>query len=136
MGTISFDAVKHLQLCRIEQRPHGWIWRTIRTCPLAAGGDHHRRRLSSCRVRVDMDTPQVLLARHLKTLRLPTFLREHDKLAQQRAAEGVDFPRCLLRLSELELLDRERRATERRIRQAKVEGVKSRTVSTSWRSYP
>jgi len=37
----------------------------------------------------------------------------------------VDFPRYLLRLSELELLDRERRATERRIGQAKFEVVKS-----------
>jgi len=37
----------------------------------------------------------------------------------------VDFPRYLLRLSELELLDRERRATERRIRQAKFDVVKS-----------
>ena len=72
-----------------------------------------------------MDTPQVLLDHHLKTLRLPTFLREYDKLAQQCAAEGVDFPRYLLRLSELELLDRERRATERRIRQAKFDVVKS-----------
>ena len=25
------------------------------------------------------DTPQVLLAYHLKTLKLPTFLREYDK---------------------------------------------------------
>ena len=41
------------------------------------------------------------------------------------AAEGVDFPRYLLRLSELELLDRERRATERRIHQAKFDVVKS-----------
>ncbi len=72
-----------------------------------------------------MDTPQVLLEHHLKTLRLPTFLREYDKVAQQCAAEGVDFPRYLLRLSELELLDRERRATERRIRQAKFDVVKS-----------
>src|SRR5271170_6268738 len=72
-----------------------------------------------------MDTPQVLLDHHLKTLRLPTFLREYDKVAQQCAAEGVDFPRYLLRLSELELLDRDRRATERRIRQAKFEVVKS-----------
>src|SRR6266568_4144529 len=74
---------------------------------------------------VNMDTPQVLLEHHLKTLRLPTFLREYDKVAQQCAAEGVDFPRYLLRLTELELLDRERRATERRIRQAKFEVVKS-----------
>jgi WD40-like Beta Propeller Repeat len=72
-----------------------------------------------------MDTPQVLLDHHLKTLRLPTFLREYDKVAQQCAAEGVDFPRYLLRLAELELLDRERRATERRIHQAKFDVVKS-----------
>ena len=35
------------------------------------------------------DTPQVLLAHHLKTLKLPTFLREYDKVARQCAAEGV-----------------------------------------------
>ena len=55
-----------------------------------------------------METPQVLLDHHLKALRLPTFLREYDKVAQQCAAEGVDYPRYLLRLSEQELLDRER----------------------------
>jgi hypothetical protein len=31
----------------------------------------------------------------------------------------VDYPRYLLRMTELESLDRERRATKRRIRQAK-----------------
>ena len=36
-----------------------------------------------------------------------------------------DFPRYLLRLTELELLDRDRRATERRIRQATFPVVKS-----------
>jgi DNA replication protein DnaC len=71
------------------------------------------------------DTPQVLLEHHLKQLRLPTFLREYDKVARQCAAEGVDFPRYLLRLTELELLDRERRATERRIHQARFPVVKS-----------
>ena len=48
------------------------------------------------------DVPQVLLAHHLKALRLPTFLREHDKLARRCAAEGVDHTGYLLRLSELE----------------------------------
>ena len=38
------------------------------------------------------DTPQVLLAHHLKTLKLPTFLREYDKLARQCATEGADCP--------------------------------------------
>jgi len=73
------------------------------------------------------DTPQLLLAHHLKALRLPTFLREYDKLAHQCAAEGVDHVRYLIRLAELELIDRERRMVERRIRLAKFPAVKSRT---------
>ena len=76
-------------------------------------------------VPVPADTPQVLLEHHLKALRLPTFLREYDKLARQCAAEDIDYPRYLLRMSQLELLDRERRATERRVRQAKFPVVKS-----------
>ncbi len=60
------------------------------------------------------DVPQVLLAHHLKKLRLPTFLREHNKLARQCAAEGKDHVQYLLRLCELELIERERRMIERR----------------------
>jgi DNA replication protein DnaC len=71
------------------------------------------------------DTPQVLLAHHLKALRLPSFLREYDKVARQCAAEGVDYPRFLLRLAEQELIDRERRMVERRIKAAKFPTVKS-----------
>jgi DNA replication protein DnaC len=71
------------------------------------------------------DMPQVLLAHHLKALRLPTFLREYDKLARQCAAEGVDHTRYLLRLTELEMIDRERRTIERRIKEAKFPAVKS-----------
>ncbi len=71
------------------------------------------------------DTPQVLLAHHLKALKLPSFLREHDKLARQCAAEGVDHVRYLLRLAELELIEREGRTVERRIRAARFPAVKS-----------
>ena len=71
------------------------------------------------------DTPQLLLAHHLKALKLPTFLREYDKLARQCAAEGLDHIRFLLRLAELELIDRERRMVERRIKEAKFPAVKS-----------
>jgi DNA replication protein DnaC len=71
------------------------------------------------------EVPQVLLTHHLKALKLPTFVREHDKLARQCAAEGVDHTTYLLRLAELELLDRERRLVERRIRQARFPAVKS-----------
>ena len=80
------------------------------------------------------ETPQLLLAHHLKALKLPTFLREYDKLAQQCAAEGVDHPRYLLRLAELELIERERRMVERRIREARFPTVKSLDSFDSRRS--
>jgi DNA replication protein DnaC len=70
-------------------------------------------------------TPQVLLGHHLKALRLPTFLREYDKVARQGAAEGIDHVHYLLRLAELEVIDRERRLVERRIRAARFPTVKS-----------
>jgi DNA replication protein DnaC len=69
-------------------------------------------------------TPDVLLAHHLKQLRLPTVLREYDKVARECARDGVDHPRYLLRLIELELIDRERRTIERRIKAAKFPAVK------------
>ncbi len=70
-------------------------------------------------------TPQLLLAHHLKQLKLPTVLREYDKVARECARDGVDHPRYLLRLLELELIDRERRLVERRIRQARFPVSKS-----------
>jgi DNA replication protein DnaC len=70
-------------------------------------------------------TPQVLLGHHLKALKLPTFVREYDKVARQCAAEGVDHVRYLLRLAELEMIDREQRLVERRIRAARFPAVKS-----------
>ena len=69
--------------------------------------------------------PAVLLAHHLKQLKLPTILREHEKVAREAARDGLDHVRYLLRLIELELLDRERRVTERRIREARFPAVKS-----------
>ena len=71
------------------------------------------------------DTPQILLGHHLKALKLPTFLREHDKLSRQCAAEGVEHTGYLLRLAELELIERERRMVERRIKEARFPAVKS-----------
>src|SRR2546423_11255875 len=71
------------------------------------------------------DTPKLLLAHHLKTLKLPTVLREFDKVAKQCSAEGLDHVQFLARLVELELIDRERRMIERRIKAAKFPTVKS-----------
>jgi DNA replication protein DnaC len=71
------------------------------------------------------EAPQILLSHHLKSLRLPTVLREYGKLAKQAAAEGLDHVQFLARLIELEMIDRERRMIERRIKAAKFPAVKS-----------
>ncbi|MGX9849071.1 IS21-like element helper ATPase IstB [Limimaricola cinnabarinus] len=72
-----------------------------------------------------IDAPKILLADHLKTLKLPTFLREYEKLGRQCAIEGLDHVQFLARLVELELIDRERRMVERRIKAAKFPATKS-----------
>ena len=74
----------------------------------------------------------LLLEHHLKELKLPTFKelklptfqREYRKLATQCAAEGTDHPGYLLRLAELELIDRHQRMVQRRIRAARFPAVK------------
>jgi DNA replication protein DnaC len=71
------------------------------------------------------EAPEILLRHHLKKLKLPTVLREHEKLARHCAAENVDHVRYLARLVELELLDREARMIDRRIKAARFPAVKS-----------
>ena len=48
-----------------------------------------------------MARSKLLLEAHLKALRLPTFLREYDKLARQCAAESLDSRSFLQQLCEL-----------------------------------
>ena len=62
------------------------------------------------------DRSTLLLEHHLKELKLPSFLREYGKMAAQCAAEGVDHPKYLFRLAELELIDRHQRLVQRRVR--------------------
>ncbi len=70
-------------------------------------------------------TPHILLGNHLKALKLPTFAREYDKVAMEAAQDRADYPRYLLRLCELERIDRERRNIERRIRLARFPQTKT-----------
>jgi DNA replication protein DnaC len=70
------------------------------------------------------EKPQLLLKHHLKQLKLPTFLAEYEKQAHECAQAGVDHVRYLLRLAELELIERERRMVDRRIRAARFPVVK------------
>ena len=56
---------------------------------------------------------------------MPTVLQDYGKLARQAAAEGLDHIQFLARLIEMEMIDRERRMIERRIKAAKFPAVKS-----------
>lgn len=71
------------------------------------------------------EAPDILLAHYLKTLKLPTFQREYQKLARLCATEGVDHVGYLFRLAEREIIERDRRKVERRIKTAKFPVVKS-----------
>jgi DNA replication protein DnaC len=71
------------------------------------------------------EVPEILLSHYLKTLKLPTFQREYQKLARLCAIEGVDHVEYLFRLSEREMIERDRRKVERRIKAAKFPVVKS-----------
>ena len=67
----------------------------------------------------------VLLHHHLKALRLPTVAAECEKVATQAAADNADHLSYLLRLTELELLEREKRAAERRVKAARFPTIKT-----------
>ena len=71
------------------------------------------------------EVPEILLSHYLKTLKLPTIQREYQKLARQCATEGVDHVGYLTRLSEREMIERDRRKVERRIKAARFPVVKS-----------
>jgi DNA replication protein DnaC len=66
----------------------------------------------------------VLLKHHLKALRLPTMTAECEKVAARCAREDVDHLGFLLQLCELELIERERRAAQRRLKAARFPTAK------------
>src|SRR5487761_1629194 len=67
----------------------------------------------------------VLLHHHLKALRLPTIGQEAEKVAAQAAADKAYHLTYLLQLCELELLDREKRSAERRLKAARFPTMKT-----------
>ena len=71
------------------------------------------------------DKPTVLLEHHLKQLKLPTMLREYAQVAAACTQDRCDYPAYLLRLAERELIDREKRAAERRIKAARFPVIKT-----------
>ena len=103
-------------LCRIARvRSHKLIGSWLSSVSIDAYIQDRPKRISlvECASRVDRREGCAII------------LREYDKVARQCAVEQMDYQHYLLRITELELLNRERRATERRIRQAKFPVVKT-----------
>jgi DNA replication protein DnaC len=67
----------------------------------------------------------VLLTHHLKQLKLPTMNAECEPVAQRCARENVDHLGFLLQLCELELIERERKSGERRLKSARFPAYKT-----------
>jgi DNA replication protein DnaC len=68
---------------------------------------------------------RLLLEHYLKQLKLPSILREYEKLAAVCQAERADYQTYLLRLVEVETADRERRAAQRRVKAARFPVIKT-----------
>jgi DNA replication protein DnaC len=73
----------------------------------------------------ERDKSTLLLEHYLKKLKLPTMLREYAQVAAICQKDRSDYPTFLLRLAERELLDREKRAAERRIKDANFPVIKT-----------
>jgi len=67
----------------------------------------------------------VLLEHHLKQIKLPTMLRDYASVGAVCGRENGSFETFLLRLCERELVERQQRATERRIKAAKFPTLKT-----------
>ena len=89
---IGFDAVKHLLLARIERRPVHLDLARYRTCPGPSSPPPAAPTTPPCWPEgpVMAEAPRILLEHHLKRLKLPTFLREYEKLA--RKADAIPLP--------------------------------------------
>jgi len=73
----------------------------------------------------EKDKSTLLLEYYLKKLKLPTMLREYAGVGAVCRKDRSDFPVYLLRLAEREILDREKRATQRRIKEANFPVIKT-----------
>ena len=62
--------------------------------------------------------PTVLLEHYLKQLKLPAILRDYAAVAAACTQDRADYPTYLLRLLEREVIEREHRAAQRRIKAA------------------
>jgi len=70
---------------------------------------------------------KVVLESYLKKLYLSTFIRHHEAYATEAAQSNQSYARYLLALAEQEVLEREARRRQRRLKEAKIPIVKDLT---------
>jgi DNA replication protein DnaC len=73
---------------------------------------------------VNSTATQALLETHLKTLRLPSFLQNHARVAEEASKAGLGFDRYLLALAEQEIAQRDRNQQQRCIQSARFPMLK------------
>lgn len=61
----------------------------------------------------------MLLESYLKSLKLPTFVKRYEEVADECREKGADYPAFLLQLSEMEVLGRQSRAVQQKIKKAR-----------------
>lgn len=71
------------------------------------------------------ESNRLLLKHHLEKLRLPTMRRDWEALASTCSKEGRDYADFLWQLCERELIEREQRAAQRRVKSAKFPVIKT-----------
>jgi len=67
----------------------------------------------------------ILLEHHLKSLKLPTFLKCYQDVADQCRKKGVDYSDYLSQLSEMEVSNRHNRAVQQRVKKARFPTLKT-----------
>lgn len=67
----------------------------------------------------------ILLEQHLKSLKLPTFLKCHQEVANQCREKGQDYKDFLMQLSEMEVLSRHNRSVQQKIKKARLPNLKT-----------
>jgi DNA replication protein DnaC len=120
----------HIVVRRPDAGGPGHVLEDFVVPPTLAGMETLTKRLSQWPASVAVAEPTSMTWLPLsvalrEALRLPTIGAECEKVAKQAAANNADHLSYLLQLLELELLDREKRSAERRLKAARFPTLKT-----------
>jgi DNA replication protein DnaC len=67
----------------------------------------------------------IILENYLKALKLPTFVKRYQEVAEACQKKGFDYAQFLLQLSEMEVLGRQNRSVQQKIKKARFPSLKT-----------